>query len=129
MNTVATTNSNIDLESYLVLSLRVELERFSLRPVAWWVRYSKHKQERILKALGSPESKWGKSSRVGSTDVFVTAADIEALEQHPRLVLSLASGRKVLVESEQELTVDKVRERMLKMGQSRCILNLLAGAF
>lgn len=89
--------------------------------MAWWVRYSKHKQERILKALGSPDSRWGKISRLGTADVFVRAADVEALDQHSRLVLSPASGRRVLVESEQELTVDKVRKRMLKMGQCRCI--------
>jgi len=109
------------VEGYRCLSclfaFRVELDSSSIRPVAWWVRYSRDKQRRVLKFLASTASssrgpqrpqRGPPISRVGTADVWVREAVVQEVD--PRRFLAPVGGQRVLLESEQELSVDKVKE-------------------
>ena len=81
----------------------VEYDKPRLRPVAWWVRYSsEEKQRQVVQTLG------GNDSRLGVTDIFIECANREAAERDLRRTILKAGGKRVLLETEQEMTADKV---------------------
>ena len=50
----------------------------------------------------------GNDSRLGVTDIFIEPANREAAERDLRRTILKAGGKRVLLETEQEMTADKV---------------------
>ena len=67
------------------------------------MRYnSVEKQRQLVQTLG------GNDSRLGVTDIFIECANREAAERDFRRAIFRAGGKRVLLETEQEMTADKV---------------------